>query len=118
MVTALAGNEHEKNDHANRDLDLIKIQIFSEHAHSRLTSQIANTYALFIGFVAFFYTLYYENVVPLFGVIIGFAIFLAGTVYETYHVRQVFKGNVKKTSDMIESVKKGQELSNLEDLMK
>ncbi len=117
-MTALAGNEHKENNHENRDLDLVKIQIFSEHAHSRMTSQITNTYALFIGFVAFFYTLYYENVVPLFGFIVGLAIFLAGTVYETYHVRQVFKGNVKKTSGMIESVKKEQELPNLEDLMK
>ncbi len=39
-VAALAENEHEENNYANRDLDLVKIQIFSEHAHSRMTSQI------------------------------------------------------------------------------
>ncbi len=101
----------------NRDLDLVKIQIFSEGAHSRHTSQITNTYALFIGFVVFFYTLFYENVVPMFGFSIGLAIFLAGTLFETYHVRRVFKRDIKKISDMIETVKKGNQLPKLEELI-
>jgi ABC-type nickel/cobalt efflux system permease component RcnA len=82
-----------------------------------VTSQITNTYAFFIGFLVFFYTLFYENAVSVFGFTIGLAIFLAGTVYETYHVRQVFKRDIKKISDMIETVKKGKELPKLEDLM-
>ena len=111
--------ERKSNRTGNPDnsLELLKIQIFSERAHSRLTTQLSNTYALFIGFVAFFYTLFYENVIPPFGFTIGLAIFLAGTVYETYHVRQVFKREVKKISDMIETVKEGKELSKLEELV-
>ena len=45
------------------------------------------------------------------------AILVAGTIYETYHVRQVFKSDIKKISDMIETVKKGKELAKLEDLV-
>jgi hypothetical protein len=56
-------------------------------------------------------------VIPLFGFTIGLAIFLAGTIYETYHVRQVFKREVKKISDMIETVKEGRELPKLEELV-
>jgi pilus assembly protein TadC len=111
----------EKQSHRTRNSDngieLLKIQIFSERAHQRLTTRITNIYALFIGFVVFFYTLYYENVIPLLGFIIGLTVFLVGTVYETYHVSQVFKREVKKISDMIEAVKKGKELPRLEDLM-
>jgi uncharacterized membrane protein len=40
-----------------------------------------------------------------------------GTIYETYHIRQVFKRDIKKISDMIETVKKGKELPKLEDLV-
>jgi membrane protein implicated in regulation of membrane protease activity len=98
-------------------IELLKIQIFSERAHSRLTTQVTNTYAIFIGFIAFFYTLFYENVLPLSGFTIGVAVFLAGTVCETYHVRQVFKRDVKKISNMIETVKEGKELPRLEDLV-
>ena len=98
-------------------IELLKIQIFSERAHSRLTTQVTNSYALFIGFVVFFYTLFYENVLPLLGFTIGLTVFLAGTVYETYHVRQVFKRDAKKISDMIETVKEGKELPRLEDLV-
>jgi len=101
----------------SRDIELMKIQIFSERAHAKLTTQVTNTYAIFIGFVAFFYTLFYENVVPLAGFTIGLAIFLAGTVYETYHVRRVFRSDVEKISDMMDAVEKGNELPKLDDLI-
>jgi hypothetical protein len=101
----------------DKSLELLKIQIFSERAHAKLTTQVTNTYAIFIGFVAFFYTLFYENVVPLVGFTMGLAIFLTGTVYETYRVRQVFKKDIKKISDMMETVKEGKELPKLEDLV-
>lgn len=111
--------EKQKDRVRNSDnsLELLKIQIFSERAHQRLTTQVTNVYAFIIGFVVFFYTLFYENVISLFGFIIGLTIFLAGTVYETYHVRQVFKRDVKKISGMIETVKEGKELPRLEDLI-
>jgi len=101
----------------DKEIELMKIQIFSERCHARLTTQVTNTYAIFIGFVVFFYTLFYENVIPLLGFIIGLTTFLACTVYETYHVRQVFKRDVKKISDMIVAVKEGKELPTLEKLI-
>jgi len=101
----------------DNSIDLLKIQIYSERAHTRLTTQVTNTYAIFIGFVVLFYTLFYENVIPLFGFTTGLAIFAAGTVYETYHVRQAFRKDIKKISDMMETVKEGKELPKLEDLV-
>jgi predicted histidine transporter YuiF (NhaC family) len=113
----LEEKQKESNRNSDNSLELLKIQIFSERAHQRLTTQVTNLYAIFVAFVAFFYTLFYENVIPLFGFVIGLIIFLAGTVYNTYHVRQVFKRDVKKISGMIETVKEGKELPRLEDLI-
>jgi hypothetical protein len=113
----LEGKQKEPIRNPDNSLELLKIQIYSDRAHQRLTTQIANLYAIFIGFVVFFYTLYYENVIPLFGFVIGLIIFLAGTVYQTIHVRLVFKRDVKKISGMIETVKEGKELPRLEDLV-
>ncbi len=112
--------EKQKKQIRNPDnsLELLKIQIYSERAHQRLTTQITNSYGVFIGFLVFFYTLFYENVIPLLGFIIGLSTFMAGMVYETFHVYHVFKRDVKKISDMIESVKKGKELPRLEDLVR
>jgi hypothetical protein len=111
--------EQQKDPTRNLDnsLELLKIQIFSERAHQRLTTQVTNTYAVFIGFVVFFYTLFYENVIPLLGFVLGLTIFMAGTVYETYHVRHVFRRDVKRISGMIETVKEGKELPRLEDMV-
>jgi hypothetical protein len=99
-------------------IELLKIQIFSERAHSRLTSQITNTYALLGGFVVLFYTLFYENVIALTGLVIGLAVFLAGTIFEIYYARRIFKRDVKRISDMIEAVKDGKELPKLEDFLR
>ena len=98
-------------------IELLKIQIFSERAHSRLTSQITNTYALLVGFVVLFYTLFYENVIPLTGFLVGLTIFLVGTIFEVYYARRIFKRDVKRISDMIEAVKSGKELPRLEDFV-
>ena len=99
-------------------IELLKIQIFSERAHSRLTSQITNTYALLGGFVVLFYTLFYENVISLIGFVIALAVFLAGTIFEIYYARRIFRRDVKKISDMIEAVKGGKELPRLEDFLR
>jgi len=113
----LEERQSNRTKNPDKSLELLKIQIFSERAHARLPTQVSNTYAIFIGFVAFFYTLFYESVIPLVGFTIGLAIFLAGTIYETYHLRRVFRRDVKKISDMIEAVKEGRELPKLEDLV-
>jgi hypothetical protein len=113
----LERQQSDRTRNSDNSAELLKIQIFSERAHQRLTTRVTNVYAAFIGFVVFFYTLYYENVIPLLGFIIGLTVFLAGTVYETYHVSHIFKRDVKKISGMIEAVKDGKELPKLEDLM-
>lgn len=110
-------DESDKVRNFDKSLDLVKIQIFSERAHSKLTTQITNTYAVLVGFVVLFYTLFYENVIPPTGFILGLAMFLAGTVYWIYHARRVFKKDVKRISDMIEVVKGGKELPRLEDFV-
>ena len=106
--------QSDRTRNSDNSVELLKIQILSERARQRLTTRVTNVYAIFIGFVVFFYTLYNENVIPLLGFIIGLTVFLAGTAYETYHVSQVFKRDVKKISDMIEKVKEGKELPKLE----
>ena len=111
--------EKESNRSGNFDssVELLKIQIFSERAHSRLTTTITNVYALFVGFLVLFYTLFYENVLPLFGFVFGLTVFIVSMIYEVYHVRQVFRRDVKRISEMIEAVKAGKELPKLEEIL-
>ena len=119
MVEGSTLEEEHRDRTRNPDssIELLKIQIFSERAHSRLTSQITNTYAVLVGFVVLFYTLFYEKVIPPIGFVIGLAIFLVGTVFEIYYARRIFRRDVKKISDMIEAVKGGKELPRLEDFL-
>jgi hypothetical protein len=54
---------------------------------------------------------------PLVGFIFGFTVFFVSMIYEVYHVRQVFKRDVKRISEMIEAVKAGKELPKLEEIL-
>jgi hypothetical protein len=51
---SLKERESDRSENVDSSVELLKIQIFSEHAHSRLTTTITNTYALFIGFLVLF----------------------------------------------------------------
>jgi tryptophan-rich sensory protein len=79
--------QSDRTRNPDDSVELLKIQIFSERAHARLTTQVTNTYAIFVGFVVFFYTLFYEERDSPTGFIIGLTVFLAGTVYEIYDLR-------------------------------
>jgi hypothetical protein len=54
---------------------------------------------------------------PLFGFILAIIVFIAGTVYETIHVRSLYEKNINKISEMIEKVKESKELPSLKDLI-
>jgi hypothetical protein len=99
------------------NVELTKIHIFSEHTHERLSTSITTIYAFFVGFLALFFTFYYSNIIPLFGFILAITVFIAGTVYETIHVRSLYEKNINKISEMIEIVKESKELPSLKDLI-
>lgn len=113
----MKNKEEAKPRESDKSVELAKIHIFSERIHARMTTQVSNTYAMFIAFAVVFYTLFYESVLPLSGFVIGLTVLLIGTIYETHHIRRVFKRDLKRISDMIETVKEGRELPKLEDLV-
>jgi len=113
----LEERESDKTKDVDKNLELVKIQVFSERTHARLAYTVSTTYAIFIGFFVVFFTLFYQKVLAF--ETFGFSIIplLAGTIYEVYRVRRGYKRELKKISDMIEAVKEGKELPRLEELV-
>ncbi len=107
-----------ENNSPDKDVELTKIHIFSERAHTRYTTIFTTCYAVFVGFVVVFYTLFFEQVYTLDVFLFGVAVLTAGTALELYHVHRSYQEALRKTSDMIETVKKGKELPKLEELMR
>jgi hypothetical protein len=116
-VPMLQEGEKQEIKNIDKNIELLKIQICSERAHVRLTYLISTTFAIFLGFAVLFYTLFYENVLPLVGISVGIIILLVGTVYEIYRIRKRYQKELKKISDMIEMVKEGKLLPRLDELL-
>lgn len=79
---------------------------------------VSTSFAIFLGFTVVFYTLFFENVLNTDIFIISITVLTFGTVFELYRVHRGFRKEIKRTSDLIEEVKKDKELPKPQDLMK
>jgi hypothetical protein len=107
-----------ENKNLDKDVELVKIHVFSERVQARFTTVVSTSFAIFLGFTVVFYTLFFENVLNIEIFIISITVLTGGTVFELYRVHRGFRQEIKKISDLIEEVKKGKELPKLEELMK
>jgi len=102
----------------DREIELLKVQVYGDRCHNRFISLLTIPWAFFISFSAVFYTLFLQktmSIIIFLGLQISISAFL---VYETYDIRKKYKKDLKKISDIIEKVKNGKELPSLEELIK
>jgi len=109
--------EEEPHPLFDVSVELTKIHVFSEHVHERLATSISNIYAFFVGFLVLFFTLFYSNILPLVSFILAVLVFLAGTIYESLHIRRQYQKSIVTISQLIEQVKEKKELPRLQDLI-
>jgi len=105
----------EKQPDSN--IELMKIQIYSERCHARLASMLTFVFTLVLGFLVLFYTLFYEKAISpeswgltVVGLVVALLIFL-------YFIYDGYEKELKKISKMMEDVKEGKELPTLEKLL-
>jgi hypothetical protein len=115
------GNEETQSPQkkrANKTADLLKVQIYADRSHAKLTSLLSFIFAYFIGLMVLFYTVLYQGlgpspfvtwVVGLVGTMGSVAAFLAYVLWD-------YVEDVKTISRMIEAIKQGKPLPELEKL--
>ncbi|HJX24248.1 MAG TPA: hypothetical protein VJ574_07605 [Candidatus Bathyarchaeia archaeon] len=54
----------------DREIELLKIQIFAEQTHARFTTVVTTTYAIVVGFSVVFLSLLLENLFRLEGLLL------------------------------------------------
>jgi membrane protein implicated in regulation of membrane protease activity len=99
-------------------IELLKIQIFSEHIHTRFTTIITASYAIVVGFSVLFFTLFYGNLLQLVGFAVAMIVLLMGASYQVYRVRRNYMKTLREISQMVEAVKEGKELPKLDEMLK
>lgn len=100
------------------DVDLVKIQIYTEDLHTRLTLLLTFILGLLFTFSVAFYTFLTEGLFSIlqFLVVFGF-LYSMCFLYMVSYIRG-YNRDFKRISEMIEMVKEGRELPRLEDLRK
>jgi len=108
-----------KQKKTNIDIELMKIQIYSDQRHTKLTLLVSFVITFFVGFCVLYYTIFYTNLgnpnaliiwqVGITAVAISTFIFLVVILW--YYVK-----DIKRISAMIEMVEEGKPLGKLEDL--
>jgi hypothetical protein len=108
----------DRSTNIEKDIEMLKIQIFSEHIHTRFTTIITTSYAIVVGFSVLFFSLFYGNLFPPVGFAIAMIALLTGAGYQVYRIRRNYMKTLKDISQMVETVKEGKELPKLEELLK
>lgn len=102
----------------NRDINLVKIQIYSDRIHAIFASLLAFVLALFVGLSILFTTVLYENLGP--SPIITYGVGIIGTLIFAFisipYLSKNYYKNYKKISEKLEEIKEGKDLETLEKL--
>ena len=102
------------------EIELLKIQIQTDKSHTRYTSALSVTFACF-SIIAVFIGLYYQgittkNLTLIFVGVLGFIGILLLTNFFLDKAKRSYTERLKKVSEMIEKVKKGEQLPPLDQL--
>lgn len=127
-------NQQEKTNHDNdssntsdqkpqkkrvdKATDLLKIQIYADRSHTKLTSLLSFIFAFFIGLMVLFYTVLYQGLGPDPGTTwsVGLTVSGISTFAFLGWVLWDYNKDVKAISRMIETVNKGKPLPEFEKL--
>jgi len=103
---------------ANKTVDLLKVQIYADRIHTKLTSLLSFIFAYSIGLTVLFYTVLYQGLGPNPGMtwLVGFVgTWISTLAFSGYILRGNHK-DMKAISRMIEAIKEGKPLPELEKL--
>ncbi len=110
--------EKETKKTNNRDIDLVKIQIYSERIHASYTTVMSYAIAFLVGGLIFSFTILYESLFSL--SFIGFMLlvftFIIISAVIMYDVSRDYGRNYKEISKLMEMVKEGKELPPLDEI--
>ena len=102
----------------DREIELLKIQLFAEQTHARFTTVVTTTYAIVVGFSVVFLALLLGNLFPLGGFAVALTTLLGASAIQVYRVRRNYAKALREISLMVEAVREGEELPELERLFK
>jgi hypothetical protein len=104
---------NEMSELPDKDLELAKIELYSEHMHSRYMTMLPSMIAIYLAFVIAFWTFYFEGVLSIEGFFIALIVFSIPNFLGFYRFIRKFKRNMIKISDNLEKVKNGDPLPKL-----
>jgi FlaG/FlaF family flagellin (archaellin) len=111
-------DQKPRKNRADKTTDLLKVQIYADRSHMKLTSLFSFIFAYSVGLTVLFYTVLYQGLGPDPGTtwLVGFMATWISTVAFLGYVLWDYNKDVKAISRMIEAVKERKTLPELEKL--
>lgn len=97
--------EIEQDKTNRRAVDILKVETYSERIHTRYSTTLSTSFAVFVGFIVILYTLLHDNL-PGLGLAVG--VLTAGTLLEIYQIRKGYRRDYSKISAFIELIGKNE----------
>jgi Na+-driven multidrug efflux pump len=85
-----------ENNKFDKEIELTKIELYSEHIHSRYMTMLPSMIAIYLAFIIAFWTFYFEGVLTIEGFFIALFAFSIPNFIGFYRFVRKFKKNIKK----------------------
>ena len=103
---------------AQQDVDLQKIQILESSYQGWFSFRASLLAGGIVGALVLVATMYYQNVVDLYGAYIGYAIVIGATLYFIRDVKKAHNEHINFISGLILRIETGEKLESIEELRK
>ncbi len=98
------------------DIDLQKIQILESSYQGWFNFRVSYIAGGFIGVLVLVATLWFENILPAYGGIIGYGIVFVGAFYMVIEMSKMHNDHIAFISSLVARVEKGEQLESIEKL--
>ena len=107
---------NDKISEIDRDIELTKIALYSEHVHSRYMAMLPTSITIYLAFLIALWTFTFEGTLTLFGFI--FALFVMSLSYFVglYRFIRKYRTNMRKVSNYFDMIQNGEPLPKLIDM--
>jgi hypothetical protein len=108
----------EGKDRNSTEIELLKIEIYSERSHSVLTTKLSYSVTSVVGILVLLYTLYYSQKISDIAFFLSVVILMGLLLFYSRKITKAYEEDFTKISKMIENVNNGKSLPELEKLKK
>ena len=107
---------NEETNSIDKDIELMKIKLYSELVHSKFVAMFPTSIAIFLAFLIAIWTFFIEGIITDFGFLLALIVMCSTFFTGFSRFTQKHKKNLNKVSNYLEMVQRGESVPKLIDM--